>query len=221
MCTIDWELIHKFTNSLVWPMFILGLLLFFKKQVTMLVDRITYESEHIDIWGLFKAQLKQIEKIKETTEKGEQPSIEQTKHLILATVLIQLEGIKQLGEDYTQSSFDQRRIIESRIKQYSVGLTTHDIQPLLISKEISHRIAAAIALEQILYRNSADPYDNNSVKEFILSSLDDSNSFLRNEVLQLVFTSERLTNELKEKLNIMMETDKNTAIRNRIKRFLN
>ncbi|WP_026945781.1 hypothetical protein [Algoriphagus marincola] len=220
MCEIDWDIIQKFTDSLIWPVFLLGLFLLFKKQITKLIDRITYDSEQIEIGGLLKAQLKQIEKIKETAGKGEQPTVELTKQLISATVLIQLEGIKQLGEDYTHSSFDQRRIIESRIKEYSVGLTTNDIQPLLMSTDSGHRIASAIALEQILYRNNIDPFDDNEVKEFIIKSLDDSSSFLRYETLQLVFTSQRLIDELKVKLNKMKDTDKNSAIRSLIKMFV-
>lgn len=220
MCEIDWEMIQRFTDSLVWPILLSGLFLLFRKQITKLIDRITYDSKYIEIAGLFKAQLKQIEKIKESAGKGEQLTIEQTQQLISATVFIQIEGIKLLGEEYTHSSFDQRQIIESKIKEYSVGLTVNDIQPLLVSSDTGHRIASAIALEQILYRNKIDPYDNRDIKEFVIKSLDDSNSFLRYQTLQLVFTSQKLKYELKEKLNKMHETDKNNAIRNIIKMFV-
>jgi len=164
--------------------------------------------------------LKTIEKIKETNEKGGQVSTEQTQQLISATVQIQLEGIKQLGEEYTHAGFDQRRLLESRIQEYSIGLTTNDLKPLLNSTDTGHRIASAIALEQILYRQNIDPFDNSDIKKFIMNSLSDSSSFLRYETLQLVFTSDRLKAELKTKLDIMKDTDKNSAIRNIIKMFV-
>jgi len=55
MCEINWEIIQKFTDSLAWPVLVLGLFLLFKKQITKLVNRITNDSETIEIGGLLKA----------------------------------------------------------------------------------------------------------------------------------------------------------------------
>ncbi|MFQ5754247.1 MAG: hypothetical protein ACE5HI_19850 [bacterium] len=220
MCEIDWAIIQKYIDTLIWPVFVLGLFLLFRKQITKLVDRITYDSEKIEIGGLFTAQLKQIEIIKEATKKGDQPTPEQTNQLISATVLLQIEGLKELGEEYTHSKYDKRRIIESRIKEYSVGLTIDDLSTLLSSSVTGHRIAAAMALEEILYRNKIDPFDNDAARDFILKSLSDRSSFLRYETLQLIFQSQRLMDELKSKLNVMKETDENAAIRNILRLYL-
>jgi len=214
MCEIDWQIIQKFTDSLVWPILVLSLFLIFRKQITILINRISNESTNIEFGGLLKAQLRTVEKMKEVKLTGGQITDEQTNQLIYATVQIQLEVIKQLGEDYLHSSFDQRRIIESRIKEFSIGLTLNDIKPLLISTDTGHRIAAAIALEDILYKQKIDPANDNEIKSFIIQSLRDSNSFLRYEVLQIVFVSDKLKEDLKVALNEMKANDNNSAIRN-------
>lgn len=220
MCEIDWDIIQKFTDSLVWPVLVLVLFLLFRQQITTLINRISNDSENIELGGLLKAQLRTVEKIKETKQAGGQITDEQTSQLISTTVHIQLEAIKQLGEDYTHASFDQRRIIENKIQEYSIGLTASDIKSLLVSTDTGHRIAAAIALESILYRQKTDPFDDKDIKTFITTSLDDSNSFLRYEVLQLVFTSDKLKMELKTKLDTMKTSDRNSAIRNILKLFI-
>lgn len=220
MCKIDWDIIQKFTDSLAWPILVLVLFLIFKRQITILINRITNDSENIELGGLFKAQLKTVEKIKETKLADGQITDYQTKQLISTTVHIQLEAIKQLGEDYIHANFDQRRLIESQIRDYHIGLTISDMKPLLASTDTGHRIAAAIALEYILDKQKTDPYDDSDVKTFITASLDDSNSFLRYEVLQLVFTSDRLKEELTTKLNEMKKSDRNSAIRNLLKLFI-
>ncbi|SMO79641.1 hypothetical protein [Solitalea koreensis] len=213
MCNIDWDIVQKFVHTLVWPGLVLGLFLTFKKQLTNLINRISNESANIEIGGLFKAQLTQIEEIKKTINTGTPLSSEQTQRLVSTTVTIQVEGIKLLGEEYLNSSFDQRRIIESNIKEFIIGLTIDDIGSLLISTHTGHRIAAAIALEPILQRNNIDPSANVVVKNFIIKAIDDDNSFLRHEAIQLVFQSSILTEELKEKLTKKRLTETNHTIK--------
>ncbi len=70
-----------------------------------------------------------------------------------------------------------------------------------------------MALEHVLYRTKTDPADNQKVKQFIVESLSDSNSFLRYETLQLVFRSNKLLSELNTKLTEMRMYDKNSAIK--------
>ena len=140
--------------------------------------------------------------------------------MISSTVLTQVEGIKKLGEEYTHSNFDQRRILERRIKEYSIGLDIKDIESLLKSKDTGHRIAVAMTLETILYKKSDELFENNKVKDFLISSIKDSNSFLRYEALQIILSSEQATNELSEKLNKMKDTDKNSAIRSILNLYL-
>jgi hypothetical protein len=156
MCGIDWEIVQKFVSCLVWPAIVLALILSFREQLSKLIDRIVNESSAIEILGL-KFQLKQIEKLKEDIKSGQSPTTEQVKNVISATVAIQIDGIKKFGEDYLHSTYDQRRIIESRIYELSVGLTTDDIQPLIESENTGHRIAAAMVLEPVLYRAKIDP----------------------------------------------------------------
>jgi len=219
MCEINWEIVQKFIECLIWPSLVLALFLIFRTQITKLINRIAYDSEKIDLAGLLSVQFKQVEKIKAELEQGKQPTSEQINVIVSTTVAIQIESIELLGEEYLNSSFDQRRIIESRINEYSVGLTITDIQTLIESKEQGHKIAAAIALEPILYRTKIDPADDISVKNFIVESLKDSNSFLRYECLQLVFQSKKLKEELKGQLEKMKLNDKNNAIRNILNLF--
>lgn len=218
MCKIDWNIIQGFTDSLIWPVIVIILFLIFKNQITRLVNRITNESEIIEL-GSLKFYLKQIERIKVQSQSGETPTINQTKQLISATVLIQIEGIKHLGNEYLLSSYDKRRIIESKIKEYCIGLTINDIQPLLSSEILGDRIALIFGLQYIYEKTGLDPNHNDDVKRFIINNLDNDNSFIRYELLQLVFSSENLKSELRSKLNLMKEKDTNSAIRNIIKLF--
>jgi hypothetical protein len=219
MCEINWEIVQKFVCCLVWPIIVLVLFLIFKKQLTKLVDRIVNESSAIEIFGL-KFQLKQIEKLKEDISSGQSPTTEQAKNIIFATVALQIDSLKKFGEEYLHSTFDQRRIIETRINEYSVGLTTNDLLPLIESDNTGHRIAAAMALEPILYRAKVDPADVPVLKEFIQKSLKDRSSFLRYECLQLVFDSNKLKVEFRTQLEEMKLNDKNSAIRNILKLFI-
>lgn len=183
------------------------------------MNRIVNESSEIEILGL-KFQLKQVEKLKEDISRGQIPAPEQVKDVISATVALQIENLKKFGEEYLHSTFDQRRIIESRIYEYSVGLTVDDINPLIESENTGHKIAAAMVLEPILYRAKIDPADMPSVRTFIEKSLKDKNSFLRYECLQLVFDSNKLKTELRTQLEEMKLKDENSAIRNIIKLFI-
>lgn len=219
MCEIDWEILQKFVSCLVWPIIVLILFIIFKKQLTKLVDRIVNESSEIEILGL-KFQLKQIEKLKEDIISGQIPNTEQAKNVISATVSLQIDSLKKLGEDYLHATFDQRRIIESRIYEYAVGLTADDLHPLIESENTGHKIAAAMVLEPILYRAKADPADIPLLKKFIQKSLVDNNSFLRYECLQLVFDSSKLKVELRNQLEKMKLNDNNSAIRNIITLFI-
>lgn len=213
MCEINWEIVQKFVSCLIWPSIVLTLFFTFKEQLTKLVNRIANESNAIDIGGMLKIQFKQIGKLKDDIESGQIPTTEQAKNVISATVAIQIDGLKLLGEEYINSTYDKRRIIESRINEYSVGLTTDDIQLLINSENTGHRIAAAIALEPILYRTKKDPAEIPLVKNFIEKSLIDNNSFLRYECLQLVFDSKKLKDELSDQLDEMKTKDENSAIR--------
>ncbi|MEQ8925486.1 MAG: hypothetical protein RLO81_06705 [Fulvivirga sp.] len=213
MCEIDWELLHKYLSTLIWPIFLSIVLLIFRKQLRRLINRITEESEKIEIPGILSANLKQVENVKKkAAESGEEQS-EEINQLISNTVLTQLEVIKQLGERYSNSSFDQRRILESQIKEYSIGLTPNDIEPLINSKDTGHRIAAAMVLDVILYRNNIEPFQNDLIKNFLITSLDDSNSFLRYEALQIILGNTSAIKELQTKLESMQKTDKNGAIK--------
>ena len=220
MCEIDWEIIQKHVDSLIWP--IVGLIVFFafKKQIIILIKRITNESDNLDFGGFLKVQFREVEKIRESKAKGEDVSDSDTDSLISSTIALQIDGIKNLGEEYINSSYDQRRIIESRIQEYSIGLRVDDIESLMNSKETGHKIAAAISLEQILYKQKVDPADNQTVKLFITKSLKDKSSFLRYETLQLVFQSDKLKSELKETLIELRDRDKNKAIRGILKIYI-
>lgn len=220
MCEIDWKILHKFVDSLVWPSLLLIIFLRFKRQITKLINRISDDSQEIEIGGFFKAQLREVEKIKEATLQGGALTTEQTKNLISATVLLQIETIKKLGEEYIVSKYDKRRIIESQINEYSVGLTIEDLSSLFNSTETSHKIATAIALDYVLYRTNEDPSSYEKVKEFIVNSLNDENSFLRYEILQLVFSSNKLKVELNDRLGKMYLNEKNPAIKNILKLYL-
>lgn len=219
MCEIDWEIIQKFVCCLIWPTIVLILFLIFKKQLTKLVNRIVNESREIEILGL-TFQLKQVEKLKEDISSGQIPATEQVRDVISATVALQIENLKKFGEEYLHSSFDQRRIIESSIYEYSVGLTVDDLYTLIDSENTGHKISAAMVLEPILYRAKVDPADIPSVKAFIEKSLKDKSSFLRYECLKLVFDSNKLKVELRKQLEEMKLQDENSAIRNLIKLFI-
>lgn len=220
MCEIDWEILHKYVTTFIWPTFITVILFIFRKELTKLISRITEESEKIEVPGIFTATLKKVEQIKrKSMESGEEPS-EDIQQLISSTVLTQIEVIKGLGEEYTRSSSDQRRILESRIKEYSIGLDIEDIESLFESKDTGHKIAAAITLESILYRKIFDPFENDKVKNFLIQSIKDSNSFLRYEALQIILSSEQATSMLNQKLNTMKNTDKNSTIRSFLKLYL-
>ncbi len=220
MCEIDWDILHKYIATFIWPTFLTVILLIFRKKLNKLISRITEESEKIEIPGLFTITLKKIEQIKKKSqESGQEPS-EDLQQLFSSTVLTQVEGIKKLGEEYTHSSFDRRRILESRIKEYSIGLDIEDIESLFDSKDTGHRIAAAMTLESVLYRNNIEPCDNEKVKDFLNESLDDSSSFLRYEALKIVLSSEKATKELIDKLNTIKKTDKNSAIRSILNLYL-
>lgn len=213
MCEIDWTILHDYVETLIWPIFLTAVLLIFREQLRRMVNRITDESEKIEIPGLLSATLKQVEQVKKNAkESGDQQS-DEVKQLISNTVLTQIEGIKKLGEDYTHSSFDQRRIIESRIKEYSIGLTEDDLKPLLESTDTGHRIAAAMALDIIVYRNGIEPFENPAIKDFLVKAIEDSNSFLRYEALQVILSSTKATRSLLEKLESMKSSDRNSAIR--------
>lgn len=220
MCKIDWVMLHKYIETLIWPLFLLGILWIFRKKLDNLVNRITEESEKIEIPGIFTVTLRQVEKIKKESKEKNIKLSEETQQLISNTVLTQLEGIKQLGEEYTHSTFDQRRIIESRIKEFSIGLSVEDIDSILESKDTGHRIAAAMVLDSIVYRNNLEPFENEKVKKFLTDSIEDSNSFLRYEALQVILSSSRATREFKNKLESMKNSDKNSAIRNILKLYL-
>lgn len=220
MCEINWEILHKYLDTLIWPVFLFGILFIFRKQIVKLIKRITEESEKIEIPGLFTATLRQVEKIKKESKKtGNEPS-EETKKLISNTILTQIEAINKFGEEFTHSNFDQRRILESRIKEYSIGLNVEDIETIFESKDTGHRIAAAVALDSIIYRNNLEPFDNEKVKNFLAISIDDSNSFLRYAALQVIFSSTKATRELKDKLELMKNNDRNSAIRSILKLYL-
>jgi hypothetical protein len=192
----------------------------FRKHLTKLIRRITEESEKIEVPGIFVATLKNVEQIKrKSKETGLEPS-EEVQRLISSTVLTQIEGIKKLGEEYIHASYDQRRILESRIKEYSIGLEIEDIEPLFESKDTGHRIAAAMALETILYRKNLDPFEKENVRKFLIESIEDDNSFLRYEALQIILSSDKATNELRKKLNQMSKSDKNRAIRSILNIYL-
>lgn len=220
MYEIDWEILHKYIDSLIWP--IIGLIVFFafKKQIIVLIRRITNESDNLDFGGFLKVQFREVEKIRDSKAKGEKVSEYDADSLISSTIALQIDGIKNLGEEYTNSSYDQRRIIESRIQEFSIGLRVDDIESLMNSKETGHKIAAAISLEQILYKQRIDAADNQTVKLFITNSLKDKSSFLRYETLQLVFQSDKLKSELKETLIELREKDKNKAIRGILKIYI-
>lgn len=220
MCEINWEIIQKFVGCLIWPIIIIILFIIFRKQLTFLINRIAHNSEKIDVAGFLSIHFKAIEKLKDDKKQGKPLTDAQADIIISSTVAIQIEGIKLLGEDYIKSSFDQRRIIECRINEYSIGLTIDDIIPLITSKNTGHKIAAAIALELILDKSKTDPADNELLKKFIKESLNNSSSFLRYECLQLVFQSNKLKEEFKTQLEEMKMNDKNSAIRNIIKIFV-
>lgn len=219
MCEIDWEILQKFVCCLIWPTIVLILFLIFKKQLTKLVNRIVNETSQIEILGL-KFQLKQVEKLKEDINSGQIPTTEQARNVISATVALQIDNLKKFGEEYLHSTFDQRRIIESRIYEYSVGLTVDDLNPLIESENTGHKIAAAMVLEPMLYRAKVDPADVPVLKVFIQKSLKDKSSFLRYECLQLVFDSSKLKTELHDQLEEMKLKDDNSAIRNILKLFI-
>ena len=219
MCEIDWGIVQKFVSCLIWPAIVLTLFFTFKGQLTKLVNRIANESNSIDMGGLLKVQFKQIEKLKDDIKSGQIPTIEQAKNVISATVALQIDGIKLLGEEYINSTYDKRRIIEIKINEYSVGLTTEDIKLLFDSENTGHRIAAAIALDPILEKDKKDPADIPEIRKFIVESLKDNSSFLRYESLQLVFESKKLKTELSDQLDKMKTKDENSAIRNIIKLY--
>tara|TARA_R110001592_G_scaffold277711_1_gene544875 strand:+ start:1143 stop:1859 length:717 start_codon:yes stop_codon:yes gene_type:complete len=213
MCEIDWNILHDYVATLIWPVFLTVVLLVFREQLRRLVNRITEDSEKIEIPGLLTATLRQVEQVKKKAKESGGEQTDEVRQLISNTVLTQIEGIKKLGEEYTHSSFDQRKIIESRIKEYSIGLTVDDLNSLMGSKDTGHRIAAAMALDTITYRNQIEPFENEPVKEFLVNAIDDSNSFLRYEALQIILSSTKATKSLQEKLETMKSTDKNSAIR--------
>lgn len=220
MCEIDWEILHKYIATFIWPTFLAVILLIFRRQLNKLINRITEEAEKIEFPGIFTATLKKVEQIKKKSkESGQQPS-EDLLQLISSTVLTQVEVIKKLGEEYTHSSYNQRRILESRIKEYSIGLDIEDIESLFESKDTGHRVAAAMTLEAILYNKSIEPFYVENVKQFLIDALDDSSSFLRYEALQIILSSEQATSDLSEKLNRMKNTDKNRAIRSILNLYL-
>lgn len=224
MCKIDWEILHQYVATLIWPIFIAIILLIFWKQLSTLVDRITRKSERIQIPGLieinFLENTKNVAQIKEKIEKSGEKLSENLRQLISSTVITQVEGIKKFGEDYPYSNFDQRQILENRIKEYSIGLDIEDIEPLFDSKDTGHRIAAAISLEFILYKKSIEPFENDKVKEFLSQSIEDSNPFLRYEALQIILPNKNAKHQLKEKLSLMKATDKNNAIKYILKLYL-
>lgn len=219
MCQIDWKIIQEFVGCLIWPAIIVTLFILFKKQIIRLVDRIVNESNQVDLGGFLKISFKEVEKLKEDLQKGEQLNSDQIKNVIAATNILQIEGISNFGEEYINANYDQRRILESRINDYSIGLQTEELQPLFNSG-VGHKIAAAIALETILYRKKIDPADISYVKHFIIESLDNSNSHLRYEALQLIFQSNKLMVELRDKLEKMKINDSNRAIKNILKLFV-
>ncbi len=100
MCEINWEIVQKFVSCLIWPSIVLTLFFTFKEQLTKLVNRIANESNAIDIGGMLKIQFKQIGKLKDDIESGQIPTTEQAKNVISATVAIQIDGLKLLGEEY-------------------------------------------------------------------------------------------------------------------------
>jgi len=220
MCEIDWEIVQKFVCCLIWPAIVIILFLLFRKHFIALVDRIIKESKSIDVGGFLKISFMEAGKLKEEIKKGVQPTAEQVNQVISATVAAQIEGISNFGEEYVKSNFDQRRILESRINEYSVGLQPEDIQPLFKSSETGHKIAAAIALEPILYRMKIDPADIPTIKDFIVESLKDRNSYLRYEALQIIFQSDKLKIELGPILEEMKNNDSNSAIKNILRLFL-
>lgn len=220
MCKIDWEVLHLYIDSLIWPSFILILILIFNKKLKILIDRVIKESDNIEIPGIFKAQFTRFEKLRKEIKESSQPTKEQAQEWIRTTVSIQVDAIRQLGEAYPDASYDQRRLIESQIKDYCIGLEVDDIEVLAKSKDNGHRIAAAIALESVLHKKETDPVDIEYVKSFIIESLDDSSSYLRYKILQLVILSKELPSEMKEKLYEMKEKDQNKAIRTMLKMYL-
>lgn len=96
MCEIDWDILHKFVTSLIWPAIVLGLSWLFRNQLIKLINRITYESDAIEFGGLFRAQFKQVEQLREDFKNGKTTG-EQAEKVISATLAVQLEGIKLIG----------------------------------------------------------------------------------------------------------------------------
>jgi len=216
MCRVDWDILHRYVDSMIWPVFVFSLFILFRKQLIKLVNRIADDSEQIEIAGLFKAQFKQVERLREDLRQGNVDD-KRVEKVISATINTQIEAIRLCGQNYIHSNFDQRRIIESQISDYSIGLEPIDILTLVDSDNIGVKIAAAISLGHVLYHSKIDTINNKEIKQFIIQSLDDDNSFLRYQALHLILLSDELSFELRGKLETMKLNDRNQAIRTLLK----
>lgn len=220
MCEIDWEMIHKFVDTLIWPAIALIAIFLFKEQIISLIKRITNESESLEIAGFIKANFKKVGELRDSVDKGENISSDTTSEIIDTTISIQVGTIKELGEQYLQANHDQRRFLHSQISDFSIGLKVEDIESLIQSENTGHKTSAAIALQQIIDRRNIDPSTDKIISDFVAESLKSNSSFLRYEVLQIILPSKKLREKLNSNLETLLQSEKNTAIKSLIKLYV-
>lgn len=120
MCLVDWEIVHLFADSLIWPILAFAFFICYKRQISKLINRITSDSTKIQIFGLVDAdfgQFEQVEELRDSIEQNKGKAIISNHAIALIDTIItaQLEAIKLLSEDYSTVSYSKRKLLEKEI----------------------------------------------------------------------------------------------------------
>lgn len=169
MCNINWEILHKFVDSLIWPLIVIFLLFAFRKKIVLLANRISKHSTSVEI-GNLKIILKEMNELKEKLLTNDEQTLKEIQELTTGTVKWQIAALRQFGEEYITSIAQHKILIEDNIKEFCVGLTINDLKELFNSNLLSDKVALSIFLVQEYDRHKIKSNDYSVINKFIVDN---------------------------------------------------
>ena len=132
----------------------------------------------------------------------------------------QIESIKSLAQTLTNQDYENRKKKALAIYEIAPSAPLGEILNLVNEKEIEIKVAAAICLKSITENLNIELGTNPNIRQFVVSNLGHSSSFLRYRVFDYISISEVLQKDFRNEIQKQATKETNEEVSSKINSIL-
>lgn len=211
------QTVLEYLKVLIWPLFILILILIFKRQIKRLFDRIINESDEISssILGLNAKFRRDV-----TNLATDSDTPQELKNKIENTLKQNnIDEFKLLSSYFFTKPFQARKQAAAEIYKLAQNLTIDDLLSHISSPLAGERVGAFVGIKSHI-DNFPSLAKDERISDAIRIGLDDGYSRVRYRVVQTISSSNYLMRMFGNELESILQEENNKPVKNEINNIL-